>query len=419
MKRIQYISLAGLSLFLLIRGVVSAMESVDTDFPNYYTSARLLIDGGDLSRLYDDSWFQNQIYKYGMNQLGKFAPYPPITAFIMTPLVFFSPGNALRVWTLFNVVLLLILVYLMSRITNRSWLWAAILVLLSGHALANNFRFGQFYLLLTVLIISGYRYWIQGEQVKGGMLLGIGAAIKYFPILFFLEFIGRREWKIVLAGVLTITFLTTVGIIVLGPALHEQFLLHVLGQHLEGNIEDPFSPTFQSWNSLFSRLFIFDPTRNPNPLIDSAAAYGLCLCSVYFLVVISLIVAFSRSNHRFGDSARNIQFALLGVSGLLLLPASATYHFLLLALPVALLLNGKEWTFPQKMLAVLYGLIGFIPYRYFEQFESKGILTVFSYPRLILMSGVFVAAIAVAWAGPSNFSQGIIQPIRMNNDTPD
>jgi hypothetical protein len=419
MKGIQYLLLVGLSLFLLIRGIIPAMESVDTDFPNYYTSARLLIDGDDMSRLYDDSWFQSQIYKYGMHQLGKFTPFPPITAFIMTPLVLLSPNNALRVWTMLNVVLLLLSVFLVSRITNRSWLWAAILFLLSGQALANNFRFGQFYLLLAVLIICGYRFWIQGEHVRSGMLLGIGAAVKYFPIIFFLEFIGRREWKIVLAGVLTITLLTTVGIIVLGPALHEQFLLHVLGQHLEGNIQDPFSPIFQSWNSLFRRLFVFDPLHNPNPLVDSSTAYLLSLCCVYSLVAISLVAAFKQSNHRFGKSSQSIQFALLGIAGLLLLPASATYHFLLLALPVALLLDGKEWTIPQKLLGVVYGFIGFIPYRYFEQFQSKGILTVFSYPRLILMSGLFVVAIVIAWTGPSIVPQCIAQPVKMNNDSPD
>jgi hypothetical protein len=419
MKRIQYISLAGLGLFLLIRGVVPAMESVDTDFPNYYTSARLLIDGGDMSRLYDDSWFQTHIYKYGMNQLGKFTPYPPITAFIMTPLVFFSPGNALRVWTLFNVVLLLIVVYLLSRITNRSWLWAAILVLLGGHALANNFRFGQFYLLLTVLIIFGYRYWIQGEQVKSGILLGVGAAVKYFPVLFFFEFIRRREWKIVLAGALTITLLTTAGIVVLGPALHEEFLHQVLGHHLAGNIQNPYSPVFQTWNSLFRNLFVFDPLRNPKPLVDSSTAYLLSLCCVYGLVAISLVLAFKQSIRRFGISSRSIQFALLGIAGLLLLPASATYHFLLLALPVALLLDGKEWTIPQKSLGVVYGFIGFIPYHYFEQFQSRGILTVLSYPRLILMTGLFVAAIVIARTGPSIVPQPIAQLAKMTNDSPD
>jgi hypothetical protein len=419
MKRIQYISLAGLGLFLLIRGVVPAMESVDTDFPNYYTSARLLVDGGDMSRLYDDSWFQIQIYKYGMNQLGKFAPFPPITVFIMTPLVLLSPDNALRVWTLFNVFLLLLAIYLVSRITNRSWLWASILVLLSGHALANNFRFGQFYLLLTVLVICGYRYWIQGEQVKSGMLLGIGAAVKYFPILFFLEFIRRREWKIVLAGALTITLLTTAGIVVLGPALHEQFLHQVLGHHLAGNIQNTYSPAFQSWNSLFRNLFVFDPLRNPKPLVDSSTAYLLSLCCVYGLVIISLVVALLQLKHRTAISSQNIQFSLLGIAGLLLLPASATYHFLLLALPVALLLDGKEWTIPQKSLGVVYGFIGFIPYHYFEQFQSRGILTVFSYPRLILMTGLFMVAIVIAWTGPSIIPQPIAQPAKMNNDSPD
>lgn len=410
MKRIQWIGLIALALFLLIRGVLPAMGAVGTDFPNYYTSSKLLVAGTDLSRIYDDNWFQKQIYGYGMDQLGKFTPFPPITAFIMTPLVFLSPENALRVWTVFNFALLILAVFLLSRITNRSWLWSVLLFLLSGHALANNFRFGQFYLILAVLVLAGYRYWIQGEHIKGGVMLGIGAAVKYFPILFFLEFIGRREWKIVLSGFVTIGVLTAISVIVLGPAVHKQFLLHVFGQHIQGNIQNPFSPTFQSWNSLFKRLFIFDSELNPKPVLNSSVAYVICLSSIYAVVAVLLVSALRQSNLRFGESGRDIQFALLGIAGLLLLPASATYHFLLLALPVALLLYGKAWTIPQQVLAVLYGLIGFIPYRYFERFESAGVLAVLSYPRLILMSGLFATAIAIAWMGQSESLQHTPQP---------
>ena len=410
MTVMQYCALALLCVFLLVRGILPAMESVNTDFPNYFTSATLLVEGRDMSKLYDDSWFQGQIYKLGMNQLGKFTPFPPITAFVLTPLVFLSPLNALRVWTVFNVALLAFAVFLLSQIVNRSWLWGALVFLLSGHALANNFKFGQFYLLLTVLVLMGYQYWDRGDQVKGGICFGLGAAVKYFPIVFLVEFISRREWKVILAGVLTIFILTAATLIVLGSAVYGQFFLRVLGKHLEGNIQDPFSPTFQSWNSLLRRLFIFDSGRNPDPLFNSSAVFLSSLCCVYMFVVALLIAAFKQLSHRSGAFAKDIRFALLCMAALLLLPASATYHFLLLILPVALVLKSEVWTAPQKLVAVLYGLMGFIPYHDFEQFHSNGVLAVFSYPRLILMTGLFLSTVAFAWTEPLEISERALYP---------
>lgn len=405
MKYIRWIAISGLTVFLLLRGIVPAMEGVGTDFPNYYTSARLLVSGADTRRIYDDDWFQEQIQLNGINQPGKFSPFPPVTAFVLVPFAFASPLDALRMWTVLNFGLLAYACYVVAQITNRSWYWGALLFLLTGHALANNFRFGQFYLVLTLLVLSGYRKWIQGEATSSGVLLAIGTAVKYFPALFLVEFIVRRERKIIVSFVTTLCVLMILGIAVMGPAVHVQFLRSVLGPHLQGNIQDPFSPTFQSWNSLFRRLFLYDSIRNPNPFIQASFAYVVCLTLIYGAVVAALMAGMRQASHRFGEYGPSIQFALIGVAGLLLLPASATYHFLLLVPSVAILLGGKVWNLPQKILAVLYSCIGFIPFRFFDQFASSGIFTVMAYPRLMLMTGLFTASVAIAWKGPEHPTQ--------------
>jgi hypothetical protein len=57
-----------LTLVLAARGVVPALSKVDTDFPNYFTAAKILADGGNTDRLYDNGWFQDQMRRY---QIGK------------------------------------------------------------------------------------------------------------------------------------------------------------------------------------------------------------------------------------------------------------------------------------------------------------------------------------------------------------
>src|SRR5271170_1697210 len=57
-----------LVLVLVARGIVPALSKIDTDFPNYFTAAKIVADGGATDRLYDNLWFQEQMRRY---QIGK------------------------------------------------------------------------------------------------------------------------------------------------------------------------------------------------------------------------------------------------------------------------------------------------------------------------------------------------------------
>src|SRR3954462_8047356 len=93
--------LIALATLVLVRGVVPALSTLDSDFPNYFTAARIVAAGGSPARLYHDSWFQQQIRKEmpGARAQGKFGPFPPPTALLLLPLARLSPLNALRVTT--------------------------------------------------------------------------------------------------------------------------------------------------------------------------------------------------------------------------------------------------------------------------------------------------------------------------------
>lgn len=239
-------------------------------------------------------------------------------------------------------------------------------------------------------------------MTKSGMLLGAGAAVKYFPLLFFPLFAFRREWKIVLTGFATFVAIGVLSSIILGVNVHKQFFLTVFGDHISGNIQNPFSSTFQSWSSLFRRLFVREPTLNTQPVVNSSWAYPIALTLVYVAILTFLWIGLKRSGTSFGEHAHRVQFALLSLGGLLMLPASATYHFLLLILPVAILLslNEQRWTTEQKALLFIFALIGFIPYSHFKHFESKGVLAILAYPRLILMLALFGTALSYVWKKP-------------------
>src|SRR5689334_21293702 len=96
-------------------GIVPAWSALDTDFPNYYTSARLVVEGRDISRIYEADWFQSRIYAEGIDRQGIFSPLPPVTALLMVPVAFLAPLPALRAWTVVNLLLLAANVILLAR----------------------------------------------------------------------------------------------------------------------------------------------------------------------------------------------------------------------------------------------------------------------------------------------------------------
>jgi hypothetical protein len=390
----KYSFLALLTAHLVWRGLVPAFTAVDTDFPNYYVASQLALEG-QFDRVYDDVWFQEQIRSAGMASMGKFSPYPPITAFVMMPLAWLGPLNALRAWTVINIGVLICSIMLLSQMLKKDWLWSALMLLLSGHALVNNFRFGQFYLILSLLTLWSFSLWQRDRKVASGVLMGIGAALKYFPILFLPLLMFRKEWKIAAGMVGTIIALSIVSIVVLGLEPHRRFIEATLVPHLQGNIQNRFSMNFQSWNSLFARLMIFDSTLNPQPVLNSPIWYAFGLVASYTSVVTLLVLGMKRAAQIWKDRALNVQFALLCIGGIVLFPASATYHFLLLSVPVSILLalGKKTWSIEQKIILGLYVCIGFIPYSLLREFDGKGLLTLLAYPRLLMTTMIFAATL--------------------------
>jgi glycosyl transferase family 87 len=376
---------------LLWFGIAPAWTTVATDFPNYYTSARLVVEGRDVSRVYEADWFQSQIYREGIDQQGIFAPLPPVTALLMVPIAFLSPLPALRAWTIVNMILLAANIVLLSRCTGRGWPFCMLLFLSSGIALLNNFRFGQCYLLITLLIMAGYLGEQSSRPGRSGIAFGTAAALKYFPVAFIPLFMIRREWKLILAFVSTVAALTLLAALPLGVEVYRRFLT-VLPGHLEGEILNPFGATLQSWNSLLRRMFVPDPLLNPSPVLDWQSGYYLVKYTIYLLVLILTIRSYRDASKALGPKAPPFQFALVSVAGLLLLPASATYHFLLLVLPVALLLRTEtgRWRPEQKVLLLLFLTISWIPYRLFRPFDGRGLLSILAYPRLGLLVAMFL-----------------------------
>jgi hypothetical protein len=385
---------------LTVRGVLPALSKVDTDFPNYFTAAKIVADGGNTDRLYDITWFQEQmrLYQIGKPSEGKFQPFPPPTALLLVPLARLTPLDALRVATGVSVLCLICSIILLAKILSWSFVDSAVLVLLCGFAELNALRLGQPYILVSLSCILGYYAYLRGRPSLAGMCFGLLTPLKYFPVVILVYFALRKEWRVLLGGVSAILIVMLVSIGVLGWKIHEKFLSSVLGNHLVAKLDmqDAFAASFQSFDSLFRRLFVFDATLNPQPVLALTRLQGIAVLvtkvSILF-VAIATLIKLARSDPA-GAAAPSI--GILGILTLLLAPATATYHFVLLWLPVGLLINYFfRWRANALAYFVLgtYTLIGFFPYRFTRPFEGRGWLTVLAYPRLLLLLAMFVVCV--------------------------
>jgi Glycosyltransferase family 87 len=408
-RRAAFLVLGALGFILVARGIVPAMSKMDTDFPNYFAAAKIVADGGDTARLYDDSWFKEQMRHYRMERAsqGQFAPFPPPTALLLVPLTRFSPLNALRMMTVISAAGLFCSILLLTRILSWRFVDAAVFVLLSGYAVLSAFRFGQPYILVSLSCILGYFAHLKGRSFVAGLCFGVFAPIKYFPVVVLVYFVFRKEWRLVFGGAVAILVVVSVSVGVLGWKIHEEFLSTILGNHLIARLDnqDPFTVSYQSFDSLFHRLFLFDATLNPRPMIDAPRVEEIGLVATkgcIFLAAVASLVKLARS--RSSDTVA-LSVGVLGILTLLLAPATATYHFVLLWLPVGLLVDcffrARAFLYGYFVLGA-YALIGFCPYGHAYRYEGRGGLTALAYPRLFLLLAMLLASVHFIWnrAGP-------------------
>ncbi len=393
--------LAGLVALLLLRGVMPALTAITSDFPEYFTSAKSVRDGQDAAKLYDGAWFREQTRRYAVGppeNPGEFTPYPPPTALLLMPLTGFNPLTALRVVTAVNLLCLICSMLLLSMIFAWRLIDSALFVLLSGWALHTGLRFGHPYILISTFCLLGYYCYLKGRPLLAGLCLGVFVPIKYFPVMILAGFAVQRQWRVLLGGGMAIAAVVSVSIGVLGWKVHQIFIRDVFLNHLTGHLiaVPRFTAVFQSFDTLFERLFILDPARNPHPLLAAPLAATVAIISTKGALVLAAVMALIKLARGANPRAIAPIIGILGVLVLLIAPGSGTYAFVLLWLPVALLIDyflSEHARVPAYLILSAYVLIGFIPYGLTRAFEGHSALTVLAYPRLFLLLAMFAACI--------------------------
>ncbi len=381
--------------YLCIHTMPRAWGKLNTDFPNYYLTARLAHERYDTARVYEWVWLQREKdHRSVDDRIIGLIPVTPFSTLVMWPLTGLAPLAAKHVWMLVNLALLVPLCWMLRSMTGLSYQRVALVFALS-FPLHRNLLYGQFYVLLLVLIVAACWTYLRKYYVLAGALVAVAAACKIFPVLLFVFFLQRRSWRALASGVVTGLAAVAVSVAVFGWNLHRTYLHEILPWTLHGEGMPPYVTSSASISSVLHYLFLTEPQWNPHPWHYSPFWYSLLQPTLQMLVLAPAVLLI-RKDDRTRDRIL-LEWAALLTASLTISTMPASYHFVLMALPVCVLaarLVERRWYWWLAVLLVLYLGIGFpMP----GPSGSMGLAILLYVPRLFLMLALLLGIYVLLW----------------------
>ncbi len=202
------------------RTAPKAWRTLNTDFPNYYLTARLAHEHYDLSRIYEWVWFERQKDHRDIDQ--RIVEMVPITSFstlAVYPFASIPALDAKRCWLIVNLCLLLATLWLLQILTQLPWRHVLLIAALS-FPMRTNFMFGQYYVLLLFLLTLSCLLYTRQKRFTAGVLIGFAAGLKIFPIIYILFFLRKKDWRAFAGGLVASLGSFAVSILVFGRELN-------------------------------------------------------------------------------------------------------------------------------------------------------------------------------------------------------
>lgn len=322
------------AVFILVyKGIRPGWNDKATDFNNYYASAKLLRQGQPIHSFYSNEGFKEMAKSIGVESGAKFSPFPPPTAVLYWPISFFDLMTAKRIWLALNLLLLCWLPFRMKRFFKSDRWKHALVISLFVVPLSSNLHFGQFYFVTTFLLIEAVGcFFVSKRVIFPSVLIAALASVKYIPMLFLGYFLklSRESIKPIFIGLTTIVAIT--GIFALMDFEAYEVYLRDLEGHVNGDLsgQGKFAIGFQSLDALFNHLFVFDAIENPQPFVQ--ASWLKPVLKWFVFGIVGLIGWLMLRKEKYAFTPSTVSIGILGA--FVLVPASASYHFLLLILPV-------------------------------------------------------------------------------------
>ena len=382
-------------LYLCVHTLPKAWRTLNTDFPNYYTAARLVHEGYDMSRMYEWTWIEREKDHRGIDErvIG-LLPITPFSTLAVWPIAELRPLTAKHVWIAFNLVLLAPLAWMLRRMTKLSYA-RIVMVLALCFPLHRNLVYGQLYIVVLVLVVAGCWCWLRGWQVAAGALVAVAAGCKVFPALLLVWFLRRRQWRALVWGLIAGAGCVGVSVAVFGVAANRTWLEEILPWVMRGEGLGTYALGEASISSVMHALLLAEPQWNPHPWHESVLAYAVLVPLLQMMVLAPAVLLIRRENRR--RERVLMEWSAIVTAALAVSTQTASYNFVLMVFPVCvmagMLLRRRQYGW-LAALAIAYLGIGFplaVPA------SVPGLAALLYVPRLWLMLAVLAGIYVWLW----------------------
>jgi hypothetical protein len=370
--------------------VVSSAFRSSHGFVSYYTASRLLLEGENVSKFYDDDWFSSKVKEYEPDIYEIYLVNPPTTSFILLPVALFKYPVARILWISFNLLFLIITIRLIiNRFKfDRTWLPIFLIIFLLYQPLYANFAFGQVHILIFCLLVFAWIAYNSGKEELLGFLIGLIFILKTSSILLWIILLVQKKWRGLVWAVATIFLLFILTL----PWVGIDSWKNYLNELIDYSSSPSTSVTaYQTVHSFFYHLFIFDKLWNPGPIINLpllGKLLSLLLSLIIFIVTVRYAIK-SKSDFSFGT------FVL---AGLVLSPASLDYHYVILLIPILIFFNWLRENKSKKVWTcfIIFYVLTAAALPYNSPKVTEGVWSIFAYPKLYGAVGFWFLASLVS-----------------------
>ncbi len=367
------------------------LEVGGTSFPGYWLVAREWAAGTPVVQLYDDAFLAERLAAHGF--VGDKLFGPPSLVLTAVPVAWLPYGTARAAWMLglLGPLLLLSLGWLMRPL---GWAGLGLLIAFAFSApVSANMEVAQIYPLMLAAHCLGLHGWRKGQAISSAAGLAPMIAVRgwYGLPQAFGWLVARRPRGFVATGA-GAAVLIGLSVPVVGWAAWEHFLTIQLPE--AGSSDRVVVLAYQTWRSLALHLTTFHPVWSPDPPLPALGPVPY-LAGVVFIGVLSL---WAGSRCRPGADG-GVGFALWTTVALLLSPAAEDHHFVLTAVPVAVLWGRRG---PSRVLPVLILLASalLLPDWTYDVPELRGgWRSLLAYPRVYGTGLLWMACVWAAWRG--------------------
>ena len=131
--------------------------------------------------------------------------YSNFAAVLLAPFALFQEKTATILWGVLQAILTGLFFLTTSKQLAKDKIPGYVFTFLffTSSALFNNLKWGQFSILITAGIWGAFLLYENGRRDLSALLLGVMVAIKFYPAIFLLPFIFKRDWIYLLVSSVT------------------------------------------------------------------------------------------------------------------------------------------------------------------------------------------------------------------------